>query len=525
MDLRLLGILLRLRYRLLWASVRTRNGKIALFLVCYLFAVLLFALLALAGFGAGLATLRARHSELLIARVVLGGFFLNGLFSSIALGVGMNATFSDAALRRYPLSAFERLTARQLLSFLEPLWMFVLAANGGLAFALYAVGVASFWLAMSAAVLLAFADYLLARVVLTAISRVMVMRGGAFILLISLMTVCLLPSILAQALSRNHSLAEGMLAALQFTPPLAAAAVMTSMQSAAVAGPLGLLVGWCAIFLLAVALLERMPETARTVARAAIGWDGPCDRIGRLFGAGQGPLVSKMLRYYLRNTRVRMNLIVAGPMLSVILMMQRAPHGPQSKFLMALPFMAIVGFAASFAMSVNAFGYEADGFRRYLLLPVSPASVIRAAAIPPLLLGALMLPVPMAVWTILGRVHMDGRMLTMLVSSGIGGLLVLTACGIWTTLLAPRKTEFSSNFGNNLSLGGNVLVMGTFLIGMVGSGLFAAFARFDTVISWWWAAPLFVLAGAAALSLTLSRSPGVFVARRERLLAVLEGRR
>jgi hypothetical protein len=525
MDLRRLGILLRLRYRLLWANVRTRNGKIALFLFSYLTACLIVALLALAGFGAGLAAIRARHADVAIARVVLGGFFLNALFSSIALGVGMNATFSDTALRRYPLSALERLAARQMLAFLEPLWMFVLAVDGGLAFGLYAVGVASLWLAMTAAVLLAAANYLLARVILTAISRVMVMRGGAFVLLIVFMVVCLLPSILAQTLSQNHSFAEGMLAALRFTPPLAAAAAMTSPQLAAVAGPLGILLGWCALALLSIALLERMPETPRSVARAAIGWDGPCDRIGRLFGAGQAPLVSKMLRYYLRNTRVRMNLIVAGPMLSFILMMQPAPNGPQSKFLMTLPFMAIVGFAASFAMSVNAFGYEADGFRRYLLLPVSPSSVMRAASIPPLLFGAAMLPVPVAVWAIFGRVHVDGRMLTMQVSSGIGGLLVLTACGIWTTLLAPRKTEFSSNFGNNLSLGGNVLVMGTFFGGIAGAVLFAAVARFDTVLAWWWTAPLFVPAGAAVLLLTLRASPGVFVARREKLLAVLEGRR
>ena len=525
MDLRRLGFLLRLRYRLLWANVRTRNGKIALFLACYLFAVLIFVLLAMAGFGAGLATLRSRHAELMIARVVLGGFFLNGLFASIALGVGMNATFSDTALRRYPLSAFERLAARQMLAFLEPLWMLVLAVNGGLAFGLYAVGVASFWLAMPTAVLLAFANYLLARVVLTAIARVMVMRGGTFVLLIVFMVMCLLPSILAQTLSDNHSFADGMLAALSFTPPLAAAVLMTSTKIAVVAGPLGLLLGWCAVFLAAVALLERMSETPRTVARAAIGWDGPCDRIGRWFGPSQGPLVSKMLRYYFRNTRVRMNLIVAGPMLGFLLMIQPAPNGPQSKFLMALPIMAIAGFAAAFSMSVNVFGYDADGFRRYLLLPVTPASVMRAACIPPLLLGAAILPVPIAVWVVFGRVHTDGRMLTMLISGGIAGLLVFTACGIWTTLLSPRKTEFSSSFGNNLSLGGNVLVMGAFIGGLAGASVFAAVARFDTVVSWWWTAPLLVPVGAAALLATLRASPGVFVARRERLLALLEGRR
>jgi hypothetical protein len=268
-----------------------------------------------------------------------------------------------------------------------------------------------------------------------------------------------------------------------------------------------------------------LPETPKRSARAKVVWDGPCDRIGRLFGPEQGPLVSKMLRYYLRSTRVRLNLLTSGPGLVMVFFAQAAHHGLESKFPLALGFVAIAGFAAAFSMSTNVFGYDAEGFRRYLLLPVSPVKVLRATAIVPLALGALPILFLLAAWVMFAPLHTDGRMLLMLLSSGIGGLLLLTALATWTTLLSPRKTEFASNFGNNMSRGANILVIGTFLVCFVGSALLADRFSFAAVVARWWTAPLFALFGAAVLWLTLGAAPKVFEARRERLLAVLEGRR
>lgn len=520
MNFRLLAILAGLRYRLLWASVRTRGGKVAVFLTGYLFVVFVIMLLALGGFGAGIAALRAGQAEL-VARIVLGGFFVAILGSSVALGAGMNAKFSDAALRRYPLTSFERLMARQLLAFLEPIWMIALAFNVAFAFGLYVAGAANLWLAPIAALLLTLANYLLARLVLTAIARVMVMRGGALALLIALVAVCMAPSVLAQSLGESQDLAARLLAVVRFTPPLAAAGAMTTSSL----GALAQLAVWGIVLAAGIALLERLPETPRMAAGAAAVWDGPCDRIGGLFGAEQGPLVAKMLRYYLRNTRVRLNLLISGPGLALLFLVQPAPHGPESRFLLALPFMAIAGFTAAFSMSANVFGYDGTGFRRYLLLPVSPVKVMRAATVVPLGLGSLAIMFLLAAWIVFAPLHTDGRMLAMLLSSGVGGLLLLTALATWATLLSPRKTEFTSNFGNNMSLGGNILVIGSFAVFAVCSALLAELGRFETVIAWWWVAPLFVLFDAAVLRLTLGAAPRVFEARRERLLAVLEGRR
>ena len=64
--------LLSLRYRLLWAHVRSRKGKTVLFLVAYLLACLIGVLLTMGGFGAAMASIRLGKAEL-VARIALGG--------------------------------------------------------------------------------------------------------------------------------------------------------------------------------------------------------------------------------------------------------------------------------------------------------------------------------------------------------------------------------------------------------------------------------------------------------------------
>ncbi len=61
MNVALIGELVRLRYKLLWAKTRSRNGRIALFLAGYLLLVLLIALLASGGFGAAMVAVRSRQ--------------------------------------------------------------------------------------------------------------------------------------------------------------------------------------------------------------------------------------------------------------------------------------------------------------------------------------------------------------------------------------------------------------------------------------------------------------------------------
>ena len=84
MNFELIGHLVRLRYKLLWAKTRSRNGRIALFVVCYLLLVLLIAVFASGGFGAALVAVRTGKAEQ-VAQAVLSGLYLQAVVAAVVL--------------------------------------------------------------------------------------------------------------------------------------------------------------------------------------------------------------------------------------------------------------------------------------------------------------------------------------------------------------------------------------------------------------------------------------------------------
>ena len=130
MNFQLIGHLIGLRYKLLWAKTRTRNGKIALFMAGYLLLVLR------PGFsrwwarrGHGRGTLRKAER---IAQGVLTALFVSATVTSVVLGFGMNEIFSDTELRRYPLNAAERRVCAALHGHRRPLLVSVPGSVSGL---------------------------------------------------------------------------------------------------------------------------------------------------------------------------------------------------------------------------------------------------------------------------------------------------------------------------------------------------------------------------------------------------------
>jgi dolichol kinase len=92
MDTTLIGELIKLRYKLLWAKTRSRNGRIAMFLAGYLILVGVLVLLTTGGFGAALLAVRSGKAQL-VAQAVLGGIFLEAAFASTILGWCLAASF------------------------------------------------------------------------------------------------------------------------------------------------------------------------------------------------------------------------------------------------------------------------------------------------------------------------------------------------------------------------------------------------------------------------------------------------
>lgn len=515
-----------LRYRLLWAKVRSKQGRIILFL-CGYFLVFPVAIVLLAGgIGSSLAAIRSGKAEL-IAQIVLGSVYLDAILIAAILGIGSAPAFSDASLRRFPLSRLERLVARQLTAFLEPIWLFVLSLDFGVAVGFHAfLGLSSLWLAIPGAILLVVTNFLFARALSVLVEWLATRRGGALALMIVFALLAVLPSfapaLFGSAAWWRHGLMPGLRSALQLTPPFAAAGVLAGASVLASLYGLLVLLLWLFIFAALLVLVEGLPPAARVVAGAEAEWNSPYDRIAGAFGPKLAPLVGKTLRYYVRSPQLWLNYPFAA-IFPILLSFQLSRHqsDPLAGFLTMLGTISVVGHMSMGAMAMNAFGFDGSGFRRYFLVPVSPSAVFRAMAIVPLLLGAALIPVTVGLWLAIWRGHRDAIMVVMLFSSGFGGMFFFQALGLWTSLLTPRAMDFKIKLGNKMSFAQNAMMfagIGFFLflpMGLLqlGSG---------AVLLYWWLLPLMTMAAGCFYFWTLQAGARVFAERHERLLSVIE---
>jgi hypothetical protein len=238
-----------------------------------------------------------------------------------------------------------------------------------------------------------------------------------------------------------------------------------------------------------------------------------------------GPLVGHWLRFYGRNSRTRTMCLISLPLLAFLTFQlghrMKAPH---AFFFIALGTFGMVTFLGTSRISVNQFGYVGGAFRRYFLLPIDPAATLRAASYAAVVIGASLLPVALLVWILFAPYPFDARMLVMLLSTGLTGLFLMHGLGIWVTIFNPRKGNYSSSFGNDLSLGGNILLIGGMVLAI---GLPQLFYKFQPAVvepeSWGMFLPLPPLAF-VFYRLSLQSAGPIFVTRREKLLAVVEGR-
>jgi hypothetical protein len=527
MNFELVGNLVRLRYKLLWAKTRSRNGRIALFMVCYLLLVLFIALFASGGFGAALVAARTGRAET-VAQAVLSGLYVEAVVAAVVLGFGVNAIFSDAQLRRYPLKAQERRVARHFIGILDPFWFLILALGLGLVVGLYVTSAGSFWLGSIAVLLLLVSNYLLARMVALLLERLMQRKFGAAVLLGAIACVGFLPAILRPAVSGHRGAVAALLHVLSYTPPFAAAAAATRADFAALSSLL-LLVCWILGLAAAVVALERRPPyTPRAAQSVAIVWDTPFERLAAFFGPRLGPLLAHWLRFYMRNTRFRTIYALAlaiAAMLAFALGRHTGTKGHfGSPFSAALSAFAILGCMGTAQFSVNQFGYVGGGFRRFLLLPVQPAAVLRAGSYTFLLMNSALIAVGTLLFLLFSPLPFDARMSIMLVGAALTSLFMFLGLGLWATLFGPRGCDYYSTFGNDLSAAGNTVLIGGMLALMFGPQLIAR--KWPAALApdkWWITIPAVLLAAGFYFS-SLQRAGTMLLARREKLLAIVEGR-
>ncbi len=520
MNVPLITALIGLRYKLLWAKTRSRNGRIALFLVGYLLLAVIIALLAAGGLAAGIVAIRSGQAERIV-RIALLTLFLQAVLAANILGFGLSDIFSDTELRRYPLNALDRGIARHVIGIVDPFWVLFFALEFGLATGIAAMDAGSFWLGTIAILLLFVSNYLLANVVALFVERLMKSRGGPAVLVVFILALAIGPSAARTFLSSHPAVTGEIFARLQFTPPFGAAAAIIHPDLTGVYGLLTIAV-WIVGLALVLVWIEKRPSQRQAAVTSGIRWNSPFDRAGALFGPELGPFVSYWLRFYVRNSRTRIMALIALPLFGFITVRTAERLGPNGLFVAALGTFPIMTFMWTSRIAVNQFGYAGGAFRRYFLLPVDPPAVLRAASYTSLTLGAAMLSVVLLAWTVLAPLPLDPRMLVMLACSSIGGLLLFNAAGIWITILNPRRGKYNANFGNDLSLGGNILVIGGVIAAFwLPTLLYHTWPAAVSPDSWWMLLP--VPAAAAVLYAVSLRAAGpVFTARREQILGVIE---
>jgi hypothetical protein len=521
MNVPLIMELVGLRYKLLWAKTRSRNGRIALFLAGYLLLVLFIALLTTGGFAAAIAAIRAGKGEM-VAQAVLSGVFVEAVLASNILGFGLNQIFSDTELRRYPLRAADRRIARHLTGIVDPFWMLFLAMNLGLAFGLYGAGAGSFWFGLLAVLLLFVCNYILARVVGLWIEGLMRRRGGAAVLLTLVLVLALLPSMSVPLFKNHPELWPAIRGWLAYTPPFGAAAAMIHPGAAALRG-LAVIALWIVVLVAALVRLENRPPARTSAETVKIEWDSRYERAGALFGPRMAPLVAHWLRFYLRNARTRAIGLLAVPLIGFLTYQvgSQMHGGFYQAALGTFPAATFLGVAR---ITVNQFGYSGGGFRRYFLLPSDPGAALRAGSFASLLLGGSTIPVLLVAWLVLSPDRSDPARLAMLASSALTGLFLFHAAALWVSLYNPRKGNYQAALGNDLSLSGNVLLIGSMLTSLFAPRVLAKQwpAAFDPAN--WWMVALAAAVAAGLYLVSLRAASAALGPRRERLLAIVEGR-
>jgi len=517
-NLRLLWLLVRLRYKLLWAQARTSAGKATIFFALYVIGVLIFAAVAIGGIGSGVLAARSGHA-LIATQAMFGSLFATGLTVSLMMGVGPSGAFSDPVLRRYPLSPRWRFAAQHMVGLLDPVWLFLAATSLGLCIGFQIMGVCSLFISLPTVLIFLATSYLCSAALIVLVRRVLQFSAGPLVLMIG--SVMLVLSFVALTTSQLESRQLGVYLErlISITPAIAAAGVLgaSTWQAGVLAGVV--LLSWLLVSAVALGLTQGLSPVSNVGRVVNIEEESPYEITSRLFPESIRPLIAKSLRYHLRCNRVRYSLLMTGPLLLFITYMGN--RAGSDKITLLLSFMFIAGFFSTLVMSVNFFGWDGAGIRRYLILPVSLAAVLRANSFASMLLGLLGALLTLIVGLTSAKLNAGQSLMLFLLLDALAGLFFFHAIALWITVLAPRRADFNTMMGNVVSLPAKlVLILGMVPVMVVNSGLGISLARFTEHWNWM---GLGALASAMLYLLSLALVGPALNRRSERLVQLVAG--
>jgi hypothetical protein len=135
-----------------------------------------------------------------------------------------------------------------------------------------------------------------------------------------------------------------------------------------------------------------------------------------------------------------------------------------------------------------------------------------------------MLPIGLIAWAALVPEPYDVRSLAMLLASGLTGLFIFHGLGLWSSLFGARRGNYTSAIGNDLSLFGNIVLLGCVLSGLFLPQLLHNRAPDLPTPANWWVMSLVALAALLFYIFSLRAASAVLFSRREQLMALVEGR-
>lgn len=520
-NLRILQLLVRMRYKLLWAQARTGAGKAAMFFAVYLIGLIVFALVTLGFFGTGVATAQSGRIAIL-TQGMLGSFFVSGLTVSLLMGVGPGAAFGDNVLRRYPLSNRWRFAAQHLIGVLDPVWLLIGGSLLGLAVGFRWMHVCSLLVSIPTFAFFLAATYLCAAIVALIVRKLLQYRTAGLILtvlgvlLILTFVLVATTAVTSEDTSQIWPVANALLAC---TPARAAAWVVGGYTLFSRVAAATILLSWVLAGAIGLRIIERF-ELAMPPGSAELPeGDDYYDAVARLFPARLRPLVAKSLRYHLRCNRVRYSLVMTAPILLFISLLGNHPGSDKGTLLLA--FMFVAGFFATMVMAVNYFGWDAAGMRRYPLLPIALPDALKAHSYSSMLLGFLDAIGTMMVGIVVLRPRLSAQAYLFLAFDIVAGLFFLHAVALWIVVWAPKRADFSVMMGNVVSLPAKLLMIASIMpLIIINSGWGPSL---DVIVAYrrWAAAGMLISMLVYWLSLKLT---GHFlVGRRELLIEKLAG--
>jgi hypothetical protein len=484
-------------------------------------------ILVLGGIGAAIAGIRSGEGET-IARGTLTGLMMSAVITSLVFGVGPRTAFADEVLRRYPLSSFERSAARHLVGIIDPIWFLLSASAVGLAIGLALLDAGSLVSGLPAALFYIAICYLITVFLLSLLDRFLrTPTGAAIVGGIALMGFSFSGLAMTWLIEHRQDVWIGKVnEALRWFPSGLAAASMINADIIGTIINFIALFGWGLLLLVLTRWSERRPAARRSNSRGAIDWDNYYDRFAALFGRRYAPLVGKALRYNLRSNRVRFGLATTPIFIFVGRFVPSAESlgTSASEFYITLAVFAFLGFSWPSAVTINQFGADGAGMRRYGLFPAPFAAAARAGSLAAVMLGFLVIPPAITLWALVTPAKVEWRMIAMLFGNSLTGLLIFNALGLWTSVLSPRRVDFTSLLGNQTAFGGNLVIVGGMLV--IYASLFALLQLrmpLAAVLGYWWVTWALAFAGLLFYLFTWKVIGRVADACRDRLVRTIAG--